>query len=234
MDIVHCFKPVDHLDQAVYRDILRSRSKGGEEFSFESHTGGTREFSLLYNVLRLPAQESDGENTSLGKLAVAGLLLARAVVTRRPQHWAGALGASAVTLIGGDETFRKARSALKKMFRNGLGQVQLRVVPGEAVLTYESQEVHISLAPMKQIAIRALRYQGEPESMSTYCLHVDLQDGRVLPLYRGQEPLAARRLGHQAAQALQLPMVFQNVEISEVKNGYSWEMGPLLVEPALN
>lgn len=234
MDIVHCFRPVDHLDQAVYRDILRSRQKGGEEFSYETHTSGTRELSLVYNVVRLPAQESDGENTSLGKLAIAGLLLARAVVTRRPQHWAGALGAGAVTIIGGEETLRKARSALKKIFRNGLGQVFFKVVPSEAILTYESQEIHISLAPMKQVAIRALRYQSEPESMSTYCLHVDLQDGRVLPLYRGQEPLAARRLGHQAAQALQLPMVFQNVEISEVKNGYSWELGPTLVEPALN
>jgi hypothetical protein len=234
MDIVHYFKPVDHLDQAIYRDILRSRQKEGEEFAYESHSGSPKELKLRFNVVRLPRQEQEGEYTSLGKLALTGFLLARAAVSRRPQDWAGALCAGAVTLIGGDETLRKARSAVKKMFRNGLGQVSFKVCPNEAVLTYEAQEVHISLAPMKQVVIRALRYQGEPESMSTYCLHVDLQDGRVLPLFRGQEPLAGRRLGHQAAQALQLPMVFQNVEICEVKNGFSWEMGPQLVEPALN
>ena len=234
MDIVHCFKPLDHLDQAIYRDILRSRQRDGEEFTFESHVGGSKEVRFIYNVLRLPRQDIEGEYTSLGKLAVTGLLLARAVVTRRPNHWTGALCAGAVTLIGGEETLRKARSAIKKMFRNGLGQVTFKVSPNEAVLTYEGQQVHISLAPMKHIAIRALRDPSEGDPAAAYCLHLDLQDGRVLPLFRGAEPLAARRLGHQVAQALQLPMVFQNVEINEVKNGYSWEMGPQLVEPALN
>ena len=234
MDIVHYFKPVDHLDQAIYRDILRSRQKGGEEFAFESHSEERRELRLLFNVLRLPPQENAGEYSSLGKLAVTGLLLARAVVTRRPQHWTGALCAGAVTLIGGEETLRKAHSAVKKMFRTSLGQVSFKICPNEAVLTYETQQIHISLAPMRQVAIRALRFKGEPESLSSYCLHVDLQDGRVLPLLRGQEPLGARRLGHQAAQTLQLPMVFQDVEIHEVRNGFSWEMGPQLVEPGLN
>ncbi len=48
------------------------------------------------------------------------------------------------------------------------------------------------------------------------------------------DAVEARRLGHQLAKALHLSMSFQNVEVSEVPNGYSWEMGPQLGEPALN
>ena len=55
-----------------------------------------------------------------------------------------------------------------------------------------------------------------------------------MPVIRCAEAVEARRLAHQLANGLHLAMSFQNVEVSEVPNGYSWEMGPQLVEPALN
>lgn len=236
MDIVHCFKPLDHLDQAIYRDVLRAKQKAEEEFAFVKVATSSKEATLIYDVLRLPENEVQSEVASLGTLTVAGSLLARALVTRKPQHLTVALWAGAVALMGGEETLRRAKSGIQRMVRMGkLGQVSFRLTMDEAVLTYEGQEVHISLAPMRQLCIRALRrtVDGQPVTVN-YAIHVDFQDARVLSLYRSANAVEARRLGHQLASALQLPMAFQNVEVSEVRNGYSWEMGPQLGEPALN
>ena len=236
IDIVHCFKPLDHLDQAIYRDILRAKHKSDEDFSFVKLVPGKGEATLVYDVLRLPDREAHGEVASLGTLAVTGMLLARAIVTRNPSHWTGALWAGAVALMGGEETLRKARSGLHRFVRRGkLGQVALRLETDEAVLTFEGQEVHISLAPVRQICIRALRrnIDGQPFTLN-YVVHLDFQDARVLSLLRTPNALEARRLGHQLGNAMQLPISFQNVDVSEVRNGFSWEMGPQLGEPALN
>lgn len=235
MDIVHCFKPAEHLDQAIYRDLLRSRQKGTEETRFLSFLSGKDEATLVYEVLRLPERQAQQEYSSLGKLALTTLLMARAMLTKKSTHLAGALSAGALTLIDGKDVFTRAKGALLRLSRAGsLGKATLRLTASEAILVYEGQQVHISLAPMRQVVLRAVRASGQPEHESYYCIHLDLQDGRVMPVLRSRQAVEARRQAHQLATSLHLSMSFQNVEVSEVPNGYSWEMGPQLVEPALN
>ena len=232
MDIVHCFKPAEHLDQAIYRDLLKTRQKSSEELRFVSFLGGQEEATLVYEVLRLPERQIQAEYSSLGKVALTGFLLARALLVRRPTSWAAALSAGALAFLDGEETLQRAKGAIQRLSRAGsLGKCSVRLTPGESVLVYEGQQVHISLAPMRQVVLRAVR---GGEGKVPYCVHIDFQDGRVLPVTRVFEALEARRLGHQLANALHLSMSFQNVEVSEVPNGYSWELGPQLVEPALN
>lgn len=233
MDIVHCFKPAEHLDQAIYRDLLKSRQKGSDEVRFVSFLGGQEEATLVYEILRLPQSQVKSEYSSLGKVALTAALVARALISRKPTAIAGALSASAITLLDGEATLQKARGALLRLTRAGnLGKATIRLTPSEAILVYEGQQVHISLAPMRQVVLRQV--SGTNESESSYCIHVDLQDGRVMPVIRSGQAVEARRLAHQLANALHLTMSFQKVEVSEVPNGYSWEMGPQLGEPALN
>lgn len=234
MDIVHCFKPAEHIDQAIYRDLLKSRQKDGDDLRYLSFLPGEEEATLIYEVLRLPAKQVQAEYTSLGKMALTSLLFARALLTRKPTHWAGALSAGAFAFLDGEETLQRARGALMRLGRAGnLGKATLRLTPGEAILVYEGQQVHITLAPMRQVVLRAVRGPSDGAEVA-YCIHIDLQDGCVMPIVRSQKAIKARRLAHQLANALHLSMTFQNVEVSEVPNGYSWEMGPQLVEPALN
>lgn len=233
MDIVHCFKPAEHLDQAIYRDLLKCRQKGSDDLRFLSFLAGEAEATLIYEVLRLPQQQVHSEYSSLGKVALTGALFARALVTRRATHWASAVSAGVYSFLDGEETLRKARGALMRLSRAGnLGKATVRLTPGEAVLVYEGQQIHISLAPMRQVVLRAVR--GPAEGEPAYCIHLDLADGRVLPLTRSTQPVEARRLAHGLAKALHVGMTFQNVDVSEVSNGFSWETGPQLVEPALN
>jgi hypothetical protein len=235
VDILHYFKPLEHLDQAIYRDILKG-SRQDEEFALNRVDVEKREATLVYDVLRLPRRESHGEIASLGVLTTTSLLFLRAAVTGKPHHWTGAICAGAVALIGGEETIRKAQSAFHRLSKAGkLGQVSLKLTPGEAVVTYRVQQVQMSLAPMRQLVVRAFKRNQTSQSADlTYGVHIDLQDGRVISLHRTGGPVEARRLGRQVAGALQLPMVFQSIDVSEVQNGYSWEMGPQLIEPALN
>lgn len=234
MDIVHCFKPAEHLDQAIYRDLLKSRQKDADELRFLSFMGGQEEATFVYEVLRLPQRQVQSEYTSLGKVALTTLLFARALLTRKPTHWAGAVSAGAFAFLDGQETLQRAKGALQRISRAGsLGKATLRLTASEAILTYEGQQVHISLAPMRQVVLRAVRGPDEGSEVH-YCIHVDLQDGRVLPVIRSSKAVEARRQAHQLAKALHLSMSFQNVEVTEVPNGFSWEMGPSMVEPALN
>ena len=232
IDFVHVFRPVDHLDQAIYRDILRG--EGEQELAYEKMDLKPKQASFEFKVKALPTEDSSGEAASVGKLALTSILLAQAIFTRRPAHVAGALCAGAVTLIGGEETLRRAKSAFQRVFKQDLGFLKLQIQPGEARLRYQDQEVQMSLAPLRQVATRALRQAGQADKDSKYSLHLDFQDGRVLPLLRGLDSVMARKIGHQLSQALQCAMVFQSIEVSEVRNGYSWELGPQLVEPALN
>lgn len=233
MDIVHCFKPAEHLDQAIYRDLLKARQKGSDEVRFVSFLGGQEEATLVYEILRLPQRQIQSEYSSLGKVAITALLFTRALITRKATHIAGALSAGAIAFLDGEETLQRARGALQRLSRAGnLGKATIRLTPSEAILVYEGQQVHISLAPMRQVVLRAV--SGANENEVSYCIHVDLQDGRVMPVIRSSQAVEARRLAHQLANALHLTMSFQKVEVSEVPNGYSWEMGPQLGEPALN
>lgn len=235
MDIVHSFKPLDHLDQAIYRDILKVKNGKGEDFQLVGVTAEAQQIVLEYEVRRLPGENEKREYTSLVGLAAAGALLARAALTRKPHHWAQALSTAGVALLGGEETLSRARSAIERLSRGGkLGTARLRIAQGEAVLTYRDQEIHMSLPPMKNVVLRTFRRALGGKPTQSYAVHIDLQDGRILSLNRWNEPLSPRRVGHQVAAALQLSMVFQNVEVTEVTNGFSWEMGPQLVEPALN
>ncbi|MFN8608271.1 MAG: hypothetical protein U0931_12115 [Vulcanimicrobiota bacterium] len=234
MDIVHCFKPAEHLDQAIYRDLLKSRQKGSDELRFVSLLGAKEEATLVYEVLRLPQRQVQSEYSSLGKVALTALLFTRALLTGKSAHWAGAISAGAFTLIDGEETLQRARGALQRIGRAGsLGKCTLRLTPNEAVLVYEGQQVHISLAPMRQVVLRPVRGAAESQEIY-YCIHIDLQDGRVLPVIRSTQAVEARRLAHQLAKALHLTISSQYVDVMQVPNGYSWEMGPQLAEPALN
>ena len=61
-----------------------------------------------------------------------------------------------------------------------------------------------------------------------------MQDGRLLTLSETKESKSARRLLHQLAKPIPVELTFQNVDLYREDEKVSWELGPRLVEPALN
>lgn len=232
VDIVHHFKPVNELDQAIYTMVRRLKQRQPMPFPLKGLQVQDNLVEGRYEVRENPAEEL-GETASLGALATTGALFLRALVTRRAAHWAGALGAGAVVLMTAPDLVRKARAAVDRWTGRG-GLAVLKVQPEDVVLTYGDQEIHMTIPPMKGVVLRTFRHQLTGRSEQHYALHIELQDGRIISLAEWEEALAARRTTHQVARALHLAMAFQNVDVTEVDQGYSWELGPQLVEPAMN
>ncbi|MBI3925856.1 MAG: hypothetical protein HY319_09975 [Armatimonadetes bacterium] len=233
MDIVHYFKPREGLDRSIYKNAVGGGASQ-EHFRLSGVTTGAHEVVLQYEIHRIPGHEPRGEAASLGALALTSALFVRALITRQPGHWAGALAAGSVAALGMQDMVKKARSAIRRFSGPGhLGWATVRLTPQEMTCTYGGQEVHIPLAPMSQVVMRTFQYRLQPPRV-VHGLYIDLDDGRFLPIWKWTEALAPRRTGHQLARTLGLSMVFQNVEVTEVDNGFSWELGPVLSEPAMN
>lgn len=236
MDIVHFFKPQERLDRLIYQHAVRGRPGWREDYRLAGTEMGSQEAVLRYEILGIPGQDQTGEVASVGALALTSALFVRALITRRTTHWAGALAAGSVAALGMQDMVKKARSAIRRWSGPGhLGVATVKLSPDEMVCSYGDQEVRVTLAPMKQVILRTFRYQLDPEApYVVYAVQVDLDDGRFIPTWVWADPLPSRRTGHQFARAFRLPMVFQNVDITGVPNGFSWELGPVLSEPAMN
>ena len=62
----------------------------------------------------------------------------------------------------------------------------------------------------------------------------EMQDGRLLTIAETQESMTARRLVHQLVKPVPVELNFQNIDLYREGDKVSWELGPRLVEPALN
>ncbi len=233
MELLEHFKPVDQLEQAVYRTILRLRSRRPEVYSLESLETSDGLAEVTFKVKDVSV-DSGNEASALGALAVTGMLMLRAAFSGRRSHWAVALGAGTVTCMTAGTLVKKAGRALRRVTGKSSDTAVLSVAPKKLKFRFGPQEVQVDLPPMTNIVLRTFRHSFKGSRDQFHLLQIELQDGRVITVSGWDEALVARRVGHQVARALKLSMAFQNIEVSEVENGVSWELGPQLVEPALN
>ncbi|MCA9794395.1 MAG: hypothetical protein KC910_21455 [Candidatus Eremiobacteraeota bacterium] len=234
VEVLHQVKPVDVLDQTIYRTLQRIRGDAPEPFLLRELNCTHREISGRYLIRADEPARTGGEAAALGALAVTGLLFARALVTRKPLHWAGALWAGSIALMTGQDLIKRASSAVRRFTGNNQDFATMTVLPEELIFLYRDQEIHVNLPPAVSVVLRTFRHRLRGREEQFHLLQLDLHDGRVITLSGYDDVVTARRNGHQVCRSMGLGMVFQNIEVTEVENGISWELGPQLVEPALN
>ncbi len=234
VEILQRVKPVDGLEQAIYRTLQQLRGEVQDVFRLEELNCSHREVTGRYHLVTEIPRQSGSDAAALGALALTGLLFARALVTRKASHWAGAAWAGSIAFLTSQDLIKRATSTVKRWVGSSQETATMTVLPEELVFVYRDQEIHINLPPATSVVLRTFHHRLRKTDEHYYLLQMDLQDGRVLTLSGFEDALAARRRGHQVCRAMGLGMVFQNVEVTEVENGISWELGPQLVEPALN
>lgn len=231
LDLYEQSRPLESLESFIFRTAQRA-SRGGGAFLQLRHvgnSGGSLEFSYDLDDKRgMPLQEVG----ALGGFAVAAAMTLRALLTRRTGHVLGAIQATSVALaFGGREVPRLWQRARKTQKAE---PVILALKGGQLSFKVGSEEVLVDLAPVTGLTVRTFRFHWDPPRPTLHFAQVEMQDGRLLTITETEDSVAVRRLVHQIAKAVPVELSFQNVDLHKEKEKVSWEMGPRLVEPALN
>ncbi|MFA5505050.1 MAG: hypothetical protein WC423_06470, partial [Vulcanimicrobiota bacterium] len=125
---------------------------------------------------------------------------------------------------------------LSRRFLN-TGKVETAVLGlkgGQLYLRAGGEEVWVDLAPVTSLTVRTFRFHWDAEASNLHFAQLEMQDGRLLTIAETQESMAARRLVHQLAKPVPVELNFQNIDLYREGDKVTWELGPRLVEPALN
>jgi hypothetical protein len=231
LDLYELSRPLESLESFIFRTAQRTsrgsasllqlrgvgNNQGGLEFSYEVDDKRTMELQ---------------EVGALGGFAVAAAFALRALLTRRAGHVLGAIQATSVALaFGGREVPRLLQRAKKK---NQAEPVTLCLRGSQLSFKVGAEEVLVDLAPVTGLTVRTFRFHWDPARPTLHFAHIEMQDGRLLTVTETEDSVAIRRLVHQIAKPVPVELSFQNIDLYRDKERVSWELGPRLVEPALN
>lgn len=224
-------RPLESLEGFIFRTAQRA-SKGGESLlqlrSVGNNQGGL-EFGYEVDEKR---QLEIQEVGALGGFAVAAAMTLRALVTRRSGHVLGAIQAASVALaFGGREVPRLWQKAKKSRLSE---PVMMCLRGAQLSFRVGSEEVMVDLAPVTGLTVRTFRFHWDAPRPSLHFAQVEMQDGRLLTLTETEDSVAIRRLMHQIAKPVPVELSFQNIDLYKEMDKVTWELGPRLVEPALN
>lgn len=231
LDLYEQYRPLESLESFIFRTAQRA-SKGSSSLLQLRSVGnnqGSLEFSYdVDDQHRMELQEMG----ALGGFAVAAALTLRALVTRRSGHVLGAIQATSVALaFGGREVPRLWKRARRS---GGPQPVTLTLRGGQLSFKVGAEEVLVDLAPVTGLTVRTFRFHWDPPRPTLHFAHIEMQDGRLLTVTETEDSVSVRRLVHQIAKPIPVELSFQNIDLYRDKERVSWELGPRLVEPALN
>lgn len=224
-------RPLESLESFIFRTAQRlSRGEPRTLVLREvSNESGSLEF--LYDVEKKTSFQPE-ELGAVGGFAVASALTLRACITRKSSHVLGAVQAVALAFaFGGRELPR-----LSRRFQD-TGKVERATIclkGSQLCFEVGGEEVWADLAPVVGLTLRTFRFRWKDGPSDLCFAQVEMQDGRLLTLSETSESNAARRLLHQLAKPIPVELTFQNVDLYREDEKVSWELGPRLVEPALN
>jgi hypothetical protein len=224
-------RPLESLESFIFRIAQRVSRGGGAQLLLRevSNNEGSLEFS--YDVEEKAAIQPE-EWGAMSGFAVAAALTVRALLTREKRHILGAVQATSLALaFGGREIPRLSR----RLMSTGKTQTAiLGIRSGQLYLKTGGEEVWVDLAPVTSLTVRTFRFHWDAGTSNLHFAQLEMQDGRLLTLAESEESMAARRLVHQLAKPMPVELTFQNIDLYREGDKVSWELGPRLVEPALN
>lgn len=231
LDLYEQTRPLESLESFIFRTAQRASKGTGSPLQLRSvgNNQGSLEFSYDLDEQRGMELQEMG---ALGGFAVAAALTLRALVTRRTGHVIGAIQATSVALaFGGREVPRLWQRAKGTQSAQ---PVTLSLRGSQLSFKVGAEEVLVDLAPITGLTVRTFRFHWDPPRPTLHFAHIEMQDGRLLTVTETEDSVAVRRLVHQIAKPVPVELSFQNIDLYRDKERVSWELGPRLVEPALN
>lgn len=231
LDLYEQTRPLESLESFIFRTAQRASKGTGSPLQLRSvgNNQGSLEFSYDLDEQRGMELQEMG---ALGGFAVAAALTLRALVTRRTGHVIGAIQATSVALaFGGREVPRLWQRAKRTQSAQ---PVTLSLRGSQLSFKVGAEEVLVDLAPITGLTVRTFRFHWDPPRPTLHFAHIEMQDGRLLTVTETEDSVAVRRLVHQIAKPVPVELSFQNIDLYRDKERVSWELGPRLVEPALN
>lgn len=224
-------RPLESLESFIFRVAERTyREESGmlKLRSVETHEGALEFHYRVVERTPFALQEAG----ALSGFAVAAVMTVRALLTRRTPHVLGAIQAASVALaFGGREVPRLLRRARRRAEGDA---VLLRLRGSQLCFQVGAEEVHVDLAPVSGLTVRTFRFHWTTPRLVLHFAQVEMQDGRLLTVAETEDSVEVRRMVHQIAKSLPVELSFQNIDLYKGQNRFSWELGPRLVEPALN
>lgn len=224
-------RPLESLESFIFRTAQRvSRGESSPlQLREVSNQEGSLEFS--YDVENKAALQPE-EWGAVGGFAVAAALAVRALVTRKTGHILSAVQATSLALAFGGREIPRLSRRVKNTGKAEQAVLGLR--GGQLYLKVGGEEVWVDLAPVTALTVRTFRFHWEGVPAQLNFAQLEMQDGRLLTVAESEDSLTARRLVHQLVKPVPVELTFQNIDLYREGEKVSWELGPRLVEPALN
>lgn len=224
-------RPLESLESFIFRTAQRVSRGETHQLQLREVSNNEGSLEFTYDVEQKAALQPE-EWGAMGGFAMAAALTLRALVTRRANHVINAVQAATLALaFGGRELPR-----LSKRMKN-TGKIERAVIGlrgGQLYLKVEGEEVWVDLAPVTALTVRTFRFHWDQAPTNLYYAQIEMQDGRLLTVAESEESIGARRLVHQLAKPVPVELSFQNIDLYREGDKVTWELGPRLVEPALN
>ena len=224
-------RPLESLESFIFRTA--QRVSRGEARVFQLREVSNNEGSLEFTYdLEHKSSVQPEEWGALGGFAVAAALTVRALLTRKAGHVLTAVQAASLALaFGGRELPRLSRRV------KSTGKIERAVIGlrgSQLYLQVGGEEVWVDLAPVTALTVRTFRFHWAGAPQHLHFAQIEMQDGRLLTVAESQDSVAARRLVHQLVKPVPVELTFQNIDLYREGDKVTWELGPRLVEPALN
>jgi hypothetical protein len=224
-------RPLESLESFIFRTAQRVSRGERRPLSLRevSNNEGSLEFS--YDVEQKTSVQPE-EWGALGGFALAAALAMRALVTRRTGHILTAVQATSLALAFGGRELPRLSRRVKNTGKTEHAVLGLR--GGQLYLKVDGEEVWVDLAPVTSLTVRTFRFHWSAAPQNLHYAQIEMQDGRLLTVAETTESVTARRLVHQLVKPVPVELNFQNIDLYREGDKVTWEMGPRLVEPALN
>lgn len=231
LQLYEATRPLESLESFIFRTAQRISRGDGRALKLRevANNEGSLEFS--YDVQEKSAVQPE-EWGALGGFAVAAALTFRAILTRKSGHIVTAVQATSLALaFGGRELPRWSKRI------QSTGKVEQAVIGLRGTQLYlkvGGEEVWVDLAPVTGLTVRTFRFHWSGAPKNLHYAQLEMQDGRLLTVAETEESVTARRLVHQLVKPVPVELSFQNIDLYREGEKVTWELGPRLVEPALN
>lgn len=224
-------RPLESLESFIFRTAQRVSQGGGSLLRLREVNNNEGSLEFAYDVDQKAAVQPE-EWGAAGGFALAAAFALRALVTRRTGHILSAVQATSLALaFGGREIPRLSR---RVMNTGKTEQAVIGLRGAQLYLKTGGEEVWVDLAPVTALTVRTFRFNWESTLPNLHYAQLEMQDGRLLTVAESQDSMTARRLVHQLVRPVPVELTFQNIDLYREGDKVTWELGPRLVEPALN